>query len=823
MNKTILLAGAAFTTICATPAWAEATAAPTPQPEADSAASAETADTTSGLQEIIVTAQARGQSLRTVPVSVSVVDSKAVQSKGLNRIDDIQYFVPNLKLTEVGITTSIFIRGIGSGENQGFEQSVGLYIDGVYYGRAKEVQAPFIDLDRIEVLRGPQSILFGKNSVAGALSITTARPTSTLKAGLSTSYEFNARDFTTEGHISGPLSDRIRVRGALRYRSSQGFDRNLATGRRNPALEEIGGRGTAEIDVTDTLTATAKVEISQFNRKGRTGETFVSDPIATGPFKGLTYGQILFNVFGQPDNVLDEKFDGRRAAIGETSRNRLETYSLGLDWKLGDYTLKSLSAFTRLKYYDNCDCDFTGANIFTAGFDERFDQTSQEIRLISPEYDKFDFILGAYYGHSDQQYADQIVVPNGSLLIGAINAQAPGFGNLIADTQAARTAHIVGDVYSAFAQTNIHVLPSVTVQLGGRYTYDRKRADRSLAILDINGADLSAAQFAAPLVYANLFGITSQNLANLGPVGAFFIGKLGQLPISGKFSTSRFSPDVKVRWEFAPRQMVYATWQRGYKSGGFDFRSNNKSISATLADSFQFRDEQATNYEVGGKFSLGRNVQLNVAAFLTKYKDLQVAIFDGILGYNVGNAAAAKVKGIEFDARWAVTPRLSISAAGAFTDFKFTNYPNGQCYFGQTPTTDLNGDGVADLCSYNGKPAQLVSKFEGTATVDYTMPVFTGYKLNAAADVSYKGRYDASPLYDPKAVQNAYAMVNLRLALSPDSENWQLALFAKNVTNKRPLTYGGAVPLAAGLFGSNSLTGIFAQGRQISVQARMKF
>lgn len=822
MKKNILLAGSAIVAAYAGPALAQATSAASSGPEGARPAAAQ-AEENAGLQEIIVTAQARSQNLRTVPVSVSVVDSTVLQTKNLNRIEDIQSFVPNLKLTEVGITTSIFIRGIGSGENQGFEQSVGLYIDGIHYGRAKEVQAPFIDIDRIEVLRGPQSILFGKNSVAGALSITTARPTTTFKAGLSTAYEFNANDSTTEGFVSGPLSDRIRARLALRYRGSSGFDLNLSTNENNPRLDELGGRGTVEIDLADNLMATVKAEISRYDRTGRTGETFVSAPIAAGPFAGLTYGQILNGVFGQPANVLDERMDGRRAGSDEFSHNRLQTYSLNLDWSLGDYTVKSLSGFTRLKYHDNCDCDFIGANIFSAGFNERFDQTSQEIRLISPEFDAFDFILGAYYEHSSQRYGDQIVLPGSSLLIPAINAQAPGFGTLVANTQAARTARVSGDVYSAFAQGNVHLLRGVTLQFGGRYTWDEKRGNRNLTITGSDGAPLPSAQVAAPLVYANLFGITSQNLANLGPEGAFFISQLGQLPLSGKFSSGRFSPDVKLRWEIAQNQMVYVTWQRGYKSGGFDFRSNNRSYFATLADSFQFADEQATNIEVGGKFSPSRNVQVNIAAYRTTYKDLQVAIFDGILGYNVGNAAGARVQGIEFDARWAVTPRLTVSAAGAYTDFKFTDYPNGQCYFGQAPNTDLNGDGTADLCNYRGKPAQLVSKFEGTATIDYHFPIFQDYNIDASADVSYKGRYDASPLYDPNGVQRAYALVNLRLALSPGSEKWQVALLAKNVTNKRPLTYAGALPLAAGLFGSNALTGLFAQGRQIALQGRVRF
>lgn len=810
MEKNILFLGCALAAMTAAPAMAQATRG-------------EQAGDQVGLEDIVVTAQARNQSLKDVPVSVSVVDSATLQSKNLQRLEDVQFFVPNFKMTEVGISTSIFIRGIGSGENQGFEQSVGLYVDGVHYGRAKQTLAPIFDIDRVEVLRGPQSILFGKNSVAGALSLTTAKPTSVFKSSLMSSYEFNANDFLTEGYVSGPITDRIRARLALRYRDGQGFEYNLRTRQENPQRNEFAARGTVDVDLTDTLTATVKAEFSRFDRVGRASQTFVSDPIRTGPFAGLTYGQVLYNVFGQDASVLDEKKDKNRAATGEYSNNEMQTYSLGLDWKLGDYTLKSMSAFTRLKYDDACDCDFVGADIFSVGIQEKFDQTSQEIRLISPEFDHFDFILGGYYENTKQTYSDQIIVPGNSLLVPAVNAQAPGFGNLLANTQAARFAVIKGDVISAFAQANWRFLPDLTLQLGGRYTYEKKTGSRTMLIRSGDGNALPTAQAAVPLVYANLFGITSENLNGLGPQGAFFINQLGQLPIFGTRKQSRFSPDIKLKWEIAHNRMVYASWSRGYKSGGFDFRANNRSIAPTLADSFEFNDEQATNYEIGGKFSVSRKAEINLAAFYTEYKDLQVAIFDGILGYNVGNAAKARVQGIEVDGRWAVTNRLVLSGSASYTDFKFTDYPNGQCYFGQAPTSDFNGDGIPDLCSYNGRSNQLVSKFEGTVTADYAYPIASGYSLDATADISFKSKYDASPLFDPNGRQGAYRLVNLRLALSPASQRWQIALLGKNIFDKQPLTYAGALPLASNIFGSNALTGVFLQGRQIAVQGRVNF
>ncbi|WP_372758746.1 TonB-dependent receptor plug domain-containing protein, partial [Litorivivens sp.] len=141
------------------------------------------------LEEVIVTAQLREQSLQDVPVSVSAISGEKLMSAGLNKIEDLQAYIPNLTMTENGIGTSIYIRGIGSGINQGFEQSVGMYVDGIYYGRAQLARAPFLDLARVEVLRGPQNILYGKNSIAGAISIHTAKPADQFEGSFSALYE----------------------------------------------------------------------------------------------------------------------------------------------------------------------------------------------------------------------------------------------------------------------------------------------------------------------------------------------------------------------------------------------------------------------------------------------------------------------------------------------------------------------------------------------------------------------------------------------------------------------------------------------------------
>jgi len=780
-------------------------------------------DKTARLNTVTVTAQAREQDLSDVPISVGVVDSKIIAEQNLQRLEDIQYSVPNFTLTETGISTTIFIRGIGSGINQGFEQSVGMYVDGVHYGRAQQTRTPFLDIERIEVLRGPQSILFGKNSIAGALSITTARPTDRFEGSVMASYEFDANEVVSEGYISGPLNERLRGRLALRYRDSEGYETNLRTGNDNPQQEDTSFRGTLEADISDTLLARVKAEVSDFDVKGRNGEVFVSDPIAAGPFAGFTYGQVLVNVFGQDSSALNEVRDGKRSASGEFSNNKLETYVFDVEWTPGEFELQTKTAYSTFRYDEYCDCDGTGADVFGAGLQENYEQFSQEVRLISPIYDRFDYLVGAYYQNSSHDYADQIIVPANSVLVPAVNARSPGAGSLIAGTEAARSANVDADVLSAFGQLNWSLSDKFALQLGGRLTKETKDGKRTMLALTDGGDTLPAAQAAAPVVYANLFGITSENLAALGPTGAFFISSLGEASVSGSRDETQFSPDVKLIWDLGADDLLYASWSKGFKSGGFDFRANNRSVYSSMADSFEFEDEQAVNWELGGKFRFGGTAELNAAAFFTQYEDLQVSIFDGILGFNVGNAGKAEVKGLELDGRWAATDNLTLSGSLALTDFEFTDYRNGQCYFGQQADVDYDGDTIPELCDYTGKSNQLISDVQGTLTADYSRTVMQDYELQASANLFFTSDYDASQTYDPDGRVDGYELVNLRLALSPQSRLWQLAVIGKNVFDETPLQYTSAVPLSGSTFGANADTGRFLRGRQLVIQARLNF
>jgi iron complex outermembrane recepter protein len=776
------------------------------------------------IEEIIVTAQSREQSLQETPISVSAVSGAALQEANIQKVEDLQFSVPNFTMTETGISTNIFIRGIGSGINQAFEQSVGYYVDGVHYPRGQQARAPFLDLERVEVLRGPQLILFGKNSVAGALNITTAKPTDSFEGYFSTTYEFGESEIITEGAISGPLTDRIRARVAARYRDADGYVNNLTLSRNEPKRDDLTFRGTLEYDVTDDIIASFKAEYSDFDVLGRQIEILNETPAAAGPFTGLTYAQILVGAFGADSSALNNTLDRQRSSNGDFSNNELQNYVLNVDWNIGDFELRSISSFSKLSYNERCDCDFTGANVFLADLQEEYDQFSQELRLTSPVNEQYDFVTGLYFQTGDHDYADQIIVQPNSVLIPAVNAQSPGSGSLLAGTQAARIASADSDAYSAFAQVNYRPIDKLELQVGVRVSHENKSGARTLAIEAEGGGALPAAQAGVPAVYAGVFGITSTNLALLGPTGAFLISQLGELPVSATRKETRFSPDIKLVYEPSPDMLLYASWARGTKSGGFDFRANNRGVSPTMADSFIFEDERATNYEIGAKTTLlGGAAEFNVSGFFTEFKDLQISIFDGVLGFNVGNAASAEVLGAEMDARWRLHDYVTLSGSLAFTDFEFKDFRNGQCYFGQAPDVDLDGDTVPDLCDYTGNTNQLVSDVQGTVALDFFYPLASGYRIDSTLDLFFTSKYHASNIFDPDLVQGGYATFNARVAFGPDDGLWQLAFVGRNLTNKRFIQFGGDAPLAGSSFGVNSDYAFADRGRTLAFQARVNF
>ncbi len=316
------------------------------------------------LEEIIVTAQKRAESLQDVPISVTALGGEKMQQVGIKKIEDLQQFVPNLQMTETGISTQVYIRGIGTGNSQGFEQSVGQYIDGVYYGRQQLIRAPFLDLERVEVLRGPQSILFGKNSIAGALNMTSAKPTDDLQGYIQLNYEpeFSTREVLFA--ISGPLTDTLKGRFAVRSYDTDGYVDNTFLDDDEPARDDLAIRGTLRWEPNDNLDVTLKLERDTFDVDGRQIEIVQDDPAPLGAPIPANYGTIL-GLLGHPGAIAETSLNFKRQAGGfgvkEFSDNELDNATLTINYNLGKNTLTSVTGIVGYEFLELCDCDYAAS------------------------------------------------------------------------------------------------------------------------------------------------------------------------------------------------------------------------------------------------------------------------------------------------------------------------------------------------------------------------------------------------------------------------------------------------------------------------------
>jgi len=711
------------------------------------------------LEEVVVTAQKRAESLQDVPISVSAMTGDKLSEAGISRIADLQAYVPNLSMTEAALGSNVYIRGMGSQVNQGFEQSVGTYVDGIYYGRARQLRAPFFDLERVEVLRGPQGILFGKNSIAGALNLTTAKPTDEFEGEIAALYEPKHGEKEVSLVLSGPLSNNLKGRLALRQREMDGFVDNVARDEDQQQTDEQVIRGTLVWDVSNDLDITLKAESGTFDSDGR---------------NLISLGEAL------PGRIsVVNEFQKREADDKEFSDNDYENYTLTVNYSLGEHTLTAVSGYSTYEFEESVDTDFGRLSLVQTPSEEDFEQFSQELRLTSPVGETFEYIVGAFYQTNDVSFAEPVPVT------------LPGV-QVVLDRQYGTES----DTWAVFGQGTWNFNESLRTTLGLRYTEEDKEGFRRLATRNLDGS---------------LFG-------GLDPLGAD-VPPLGLFPhdLAGKRDEESLTPMVNVQWDATPDVMLYASLSTGFKAGGFDARSNRRTL-ADGSPALEFEEEEALAVELGSKMTLlDGAAELNIALFRTEYEDLQVSVFDGILGFDVANAAEAITQGVELDGRWRVSEGLTLTGALAYTDFEFQNYDDGACYAGQTPD---RVEGGVPFCDWEGNTNQFTPQWSASVSADYVVAIGDNLEFRSVLDLSYSDDYYAAPDLDPNAVQDAYTKVNLRLSIGSSDGAWDLALVGKNLTDEEIVTFANDVPLSGA---TPSYFAFVERPRHVAIQGRYRF
>lgn len=761
------------------------------------------------LEEVVVTAQKREQSLQDVPISVSAMSGDTIQNKGFTKLEDVSASIPTLHVGEAQITSQVFIRGIGSGVNAGFEQSVGTYVDGIYFGRGRQSRGTLFDVQRVEVLKGPQGTLFGKNTIAGALNITTANPTEEVEGFISGLYEFEHDETILEGVISGPLTDTLAARLSLRWSEmDEGWMDNDWKNKGEPASETKFARLGLLWNPTDNLELLTKVSVNKFEQHGRNSE--LTDP--NGKYPGAPFvGNMasLLTPFGEMG-----KRDGNRNVGGtpgtlfdrDESDNDMETYSVTVNYDIGEHVLTSVTGYTEYDMFDAQDNDVTPLDVLAMETREDYQQFSQEIRLTSPGDETLDYIVGAYY-QTDELDTTQFINANLLDLVGLPPAGPPIFSGRWANMDQETTS------WAVFTQLTWNITDSVRTTLGLRYAEDEKEATQELRLTEFNDPNSLLSALMPPAS-----GI-APGFVQVGIWG----GNLGTFEhiIDDERKEKKFTPSLNVQWDVNQDVMLYASVSTGYKGGGFDaYFGRASGILSSSPDGFEFEEEEVVAYELGAKTSLlDGAAELNIAIFRNEFDDVQVSTFDGGLALRVGNAAETIVEGIEMDGRWAITDSLTLSGSVAYIDSYYDSFANAQCYFGQSatectlnPATGLFGQDMSD------KDLQYSPDLAAHLTIEYVQPVFDRLELTTTLDVDYSDEYAIAADLDPRSIQDAFTKVDLRIGLSDQEGTWELALIGKNLGDEDTSTWANDTPLATGGFYHH-----IDRLRSYSIQARYNF
>lgn len=705
------------------------------------------------LEEVIVTAQKRAQSLSDVPVSVTAFGGDRLADAGIENLSDLSEYTPNFKLVDAGFIPNVYMRGVGSGSNQGFELSVGIFSDGVHLGRPHQTRAAFMDVERVEVLRGPQSILFGKNAIAGALNLVSAKPGDEIEANISAATGRTDDRSEISGAISLPITDSFGLRFAARTREEEGHMYNEFLEREEPGVDEEAFRLTLAYEPSDFWDSSLKLEKSVREQAGRTFE-MVQESALTG-------------CSGE-----DTKMNKTRATdVAEAAKIDSYNYTFNMNWNFEAGTLTSVSAKSGYESRDLFDGDSSSFDTIAILGLEDYDQFSQELRFTSPGGGFVDYIAGVFYQESELRFYEEAplkvrtggVQPTGVCAVDTLVA---------VETFLDKDFDIDAEAWSAFFQVTVNWSDTLRTTFGLRQVKEEKTSLRDFRIYD------------------------SEARGDPDPLTLLLLDNLRINPhtLRGEREASNLLPLVNLQWDASENVMAYISYTEGAKSGSYDARGNNNREEFNGGGRhYEYDDELADAWEIGAKMTLADGAaDLNIALFHVEYTDMQVSVYDGSSAFNVLNAGTSETIGIEMDGRWLITDWFQLNGSLAYLDFEWTEYENGPCYVGRT---DQNDDGS---CVLTGRENLQTPKWTAAISTHFTANLPGNLLLGLTLDANYKDEHFTSGDLDPRGIQEASTRFNGRAHLGADDGRWNVALVGKNLTDETTMGLSAASLLDVG-------------------------
>ncbi len=737
------------------------------------------------LDEIVVSAQHRIERLQDVPLSVQVIGGEQIARQNLNNLTELSRISPSVHVGGSARSNELYIRGIGSGVNQSFDQSVGLFVDNIYHGRARMTETAFFDLDRAEILKGPQSTFFGNNAVAGAFNIVTRKPDAAFDASGRAFHEPDGNRYAVEAAVGGPLNEIFGVRVAGIYSRSNGWLDNIATGRKQPEEENWGARVSLGLYPSDVLDAVLKLE--RTDNRSRSGFFLEVDdcpppvPFVADGFCGALLGMGLPTTIGS--NV---------SSPGQLAFTRSEEVMLTVSYDSLGHTFTSVSGYYAYDYDLNFDSDLTPLTLFNIKAPEQYRQFSQELRVASATGGRFEYLAGAYYQHDRLAFMQDFSF----YFLSPVIEGAPPFGPLLPYLPLGQRTGYVQDesVHSVFGSLTWNFTDRLKLTGGLRASMVRKRYDWKLH-----------------------YGTTGETYGGIDPLpqdvaalpALLGLGEPGAL--DGKRTDHALMPSAKLQYQLTPTAMTYLSYSRGFKAGGFN-GADNTADPANLP----FGPEHVNAYELGLKTEWrDRTLLANMALFRSEYDDLQVAaniaIAAGTFLSVVRNAASSRSQGAELELEWVASDALRLYANATYLHARYLGYPNVTA----TAAQRLQGQSLQDL---SGKPTTYAPDWSGNLRATHLARLPGGYGLTSEATVLFSSRFHLDPTNDPQLMQGGYARVDVRLSLENPDGRWTFDLIGQNLTDREIRIFATGMPLSPG-----SVILQRQQPRNVALQVRYKW
>jgi iron complex outermembrane receptor protein len=733
------------------------------QDKAPAEPSTTTAQEEPNSNDIIVTARRRSESAQDIPLAVSVLDAKQLDETGAFNVNRLQQLAPTLQFYSSNPrNTAVNIRGIGVPfglTSDGFEQGVGIYVDDVYYSRVASATFDFLDVAQIEVLRGPQGTLYGKNTTAGAINITTNQPSFDFEGRAEVSlgnYEFRQARLA----ISGPLSEKVAARVAFSGTSRSGTIRNVTSGEDIQSLDNIGVRGQVLWEATDNLKVTL---VGDYNKQDANccGSVFVRTAPTQRPLNRQFAALAAAQNYAPPSTNPFDRLSDLDSELN--AGNVIAGAALRVVWDIGPGTFTSVSAWRYWDWKPENDRDFTGLPIVTLSQNpSKQDQYTQEFRY-AYSGEAFDFVLGAFAFDQriDTQGTEQHGPASSRWTIAPTNPLSND-PSVLNGLTARNTQFLESTSLALFGQLSWKVIDAFTIQPGARINYDKKRGFYERRVFTGTGTELTGRETDA------------RSRAQL----AVFQPQVS----APEDSDWNLTYDLTASYQLAPDVLAYSTYAKSFKTIGINQNGLPTDASGQpIAAAGSIRPENVDHFEVGLKTQFwDRNATLNLAAYRTDIRDYQATVINGEFGVLRGflaNADKVRSQGIEADFSVRPSKRFTAYASGAYTDAKYERFVDAPCppelsggttaAPGQTPSAPGTPGGISPAnCDISGQRLPGVSRWSFSFGAEGNVPAtFLGQQgeVYLGYDGSYRSGFSSNPSPSAFTIVDGYHLSNFRL------------------------------------------------------------